>query len=139
MKNDRFIQLCHFAAGAILVPISLKLFEQKKFLFCIILLFAAILFLIAAGALEWLEQTFGDVIKLIFLLESIVLLFTAFIQFTAGKKMPTIAYAAVGILYFLLFLYFLYGKDKSKSSRFKHRKHRHRTHKPTPQENDSDE
>ena len=139
MKNDRFIQLCHFAAGAVLIPVSLKLFEQKKFLFCIILLFAALLFLIAAGALEWLQQTFGDIVKLIFLIESIVLLFTAFIQFTAGKKMPTIAYAAGGIFYFLLFVYFLYGKDKSKSSRRKNRKNRHHTHRHTPQENDSDE
>lgn len=139
MKNDRFIQLCHFAAGVVLVPVSLKLFENKKFVFCIILLSAALLFLIAAGALDWLQQTLGDIVKLIFLIESIVLLFTAFIEFTAGKKMPTIAYTAAGIIYFILFVYFLYGKDKSKSSRRKHRKNRHHSRKPTSQENDINE
>lgn len=122
MKNERFKQVCHFVAGLFLLPLAFKLFEQKKFSLSVAILIAAIIFLSVAGSVELLEKELGKATKLFYLLECILLLFAATIHFHNGKKMPALAYACVGILYFLLFLYFLYDKDISKKKRKKHKR-----------------
>lgn len=124
MKNERFKQICHFAAGLLLLPLAFKLFEQRKFALSVVLLIAGIIFVIASGIEEWLEKSIGNTIKLLYLLECGILLFAGYVYyFHLHKKMPAIAYAGAGIIYFMLFLYFLYDKDVSKKKRKKH-KHR---------------
>jgi hypothetical protein len=123
MKNERFKQLCHFAAGLMLLPVAFKLFEQKKFALSVVLLLAGILFVFAAGTVEWLEKTVGNSAKLFYLLECIMLLFAAYVYYIKlNKKMPAAAYAGAGVVYFFLFLYFLYDKDLSKKKRRKHKR-----------------
>lgn len=124
MKDDNFKQICHFIAGVVLMPFAFKLFEQKQFVNCIILLAFGIFFVFVSAMHDWLDKKLGDVVKLVFLLEAIVLLFVSFINFERGKKIPTYAAALGGIIFFLLFVYFLYRKDSSKKHR-KHRRHRH--------------
>lgn len=124
MKNERFKQICHFAAGLMLLPVAFKLFEQKKFSLSVVLLLAGILFVFAAGTVEWLEKTIGNSAKLFYLLECTMLLFAAYAYYIKlGKKMPAAGYAAAGVVYFFLFLYFLYDKDVSKKKRRKHKRH----------------
>jgi hypothetical protein len=125
MKNDNFKKICHFFAGVILLPIAFKLFEQKKFIFCLILMAAGLTFMLFAAAFDWIEKSIGNVAKLGFLLESLVLFFTTFLQLDAGKKTATIAYGFAGVVYFLIFIYYLYGKEKSKRHRHKHHRHHH--------------
>lgn len=143
MKNDRFKQICHFAAGVILMPFAFKLFEQKSFLYSAIILVFGILFLIVSGSQEWLEKKLGDVIKLFFLLESITFLFCSYINFEKGKLMPTYGYALAGGVFFLLFLYFLYKKDRSKKHHKKHRHHHssggHHSHRKHHSSSDKEE
>lgn len=86
MKNERFKRICHFLAGVLLLPIAFKLFEQKNFVACLILFFFGIFFISLSAALDWVEKTIGNVVKLSFLLESLLFFFTAFIQLDAGKK-----------------------------------------------------
>jgi|GEM_PF-6461352 len=125
MKNERFKQICHFIAGIMLLPIVFKLFEKHQFSFSVILLIAGIIFLTAAGTVELMEKVIGNSSKLLYLLECLLILFTAYIQYSRlGKKMPAIAYAGAGVIYFMLFLYFLYDKDVSKKKRKSRHKHR---------------
>lgn len=126
MKNEKFKKICHFFAGLILLPVAFKLFEQKQFVACLILFFFGIFFITLSAALDWVEKTIGNIVKLSFLLESLLLFFTAFIQLDAGKKKPTILYTSAAVVYFLIFLYYLYGKEKSKRHRHKHHHHKHR-------------
>ncbi len=131
MKNERFKQICHFAAGVLLLPLAFKLFEQKRFSLSVALLIAGIVFLIASGTVEWMEKTIGNSSKLFYLLECMVLLFAGYVYyFKMSKKMPAIAYAVAGIIYFMLFLYFLYDKDVSKKKRKKHRSHSNQNSSP---------
>ncbi|MCU0321314.1 MAG: hypothetical protein MUE72_02795 [Chitinophagaceae bacterium] len=125
MKNDQFKKVCHFVAGIILLPVAFKLFEQKKFIACLILLAAGLMFMFFAATYDWIEKSLGNITKLVFLLESLVFFFTAFLQLDAGRKKPTLVYAAAGVAYFLIFLYYLYGKEKSRKHKHKHRHHHH--------------
>lgn len=126
MKNEKFKKICHFFAGVILLPFAFKLFEQKHFIACLVLLFFGILFITLSAALDWVEKTIGNVVKLFFLVESLVLFFTAFLQLDAGKKNPTIIYSGIAIVYFLIFLYYLYGKEKSRRRKHHHHHHKHK-------------
>jgi membrane-bound ClpP family serine protease len=123
MKNERFKQICHFLVGGMLLLVAFKLFEQKKFSLSVTMLLAGILFVFAAGTVEWLEKTIGNSAKLFYLLESAMLLFAGYVYYIKlNKKMPAAGYAAAGVVYFFLFLYFLYDKDVSKKKRRKHRR-----------------
>lgn len=145
MRNDRFKQICHIAAGLVLMPFAFKLFEQKNFLYSAIVLAFGIIFLSVAGLQEFLEKKLGDVLKLVFLIESITFLFCSYINFEKGRKMPTYGYALVGSIFFLLFLYFLYKKDRTKKHHRKHKHHssdghhhsHHHHHSSSEKENDS--
>lgn len=139
MKNEKFKKICHFFAGVILLPVAFKLFEQKKFIACLILFFFGIFFIILSAALDWVEKTIGNVVKLSFLLESLLLFFTAFIQLDAGKKKPTILYASVAVVYFLIFLYYLYGKEKSRRHKHKHHHHHHHKHRKKHHSDDAND
>ena len=125
MKNDKFKQILHFFAGAVLLPVAFKLFESRKFSLSVLLLLAGILFLLICASLDFLEKKVGNIVKLTFLIEAAALLFTAYLQLSFGKKMPAIALATAGIFYFFVFLYYLYEKDKHKKH---HKKHRHKHH-----------
>ena len=139
MKNDNFKKICHFFAGIILLPVAFKLFEQKKFIFCIILLMAGLTFMFFSAAYDWIEKSIGNVAKLGFLFESLLLLFTAFLQLDAGRKTPTMLYAFAGVVYFLILLYYLYGKEKSKKHRHKHRQHTSHSGKHTQHKHSSND
>lgn len=136
MKNDKFKQILHFFAGAVLLPTAFKLFESKKFTYSVILLLAGISFLLVSASLDFLEKKIGNIIKLAFLAEAVILLFAGYIQLSLSKKMPAIAFATAGFLYFLFFLYYLYDKDKHKKHHKKHHshKHHHRHHSSEPKE-----
>jgi len=121
MKNDRFKIICHFIAGSILLPIAFKMFEYKKFSFCIVLLLFSILFLLVSASIENLEKIFGNSVKIVFLIESIVFAVVGFFYLDMGNKKLTLAFLAAAIIYFLLLLYFLYYKPKKK------RKHKKRS------------
>lgn len=103
MKNDKFKQILHFFAGAVLLPTAFKLFESKKFTYSVILLLAGISFLLVSASLDFLEKKIGNIIKLAFLAEAVILLFAGYIQLSLSKKMPAIAFATAGFLYFLFF------------------------------------
>ena len=124
MKNEKFKQICHFFAGIILLPVAFKLFEQKKFIPCLILLFAGMFFIFVSATFEWVEKSIGNVTKLIFLVECFVFFYTTYLQLEAGKKTPTLAFASAGIVYLLIFLYYLYGKEKNRKHKHRHKSHR---------------
>lgn len=138
MKNDRFKQLCHFSAAIILLPFAFRLFEQKNFSLSVFFLLAGVTFVFTSGALDWLEKNIGNSIKLVYLLESAVILFAAYLHFKTGKKTPAIVFGGAGVLYFFLFLYFLYGKDVNKKKRKKHRKHRSHHHESSNELHDEE-
>ncbi|MBX2932280.1 MAG: hypothetical protein KF781_10075 [Chitinophagaceae bacterium] len=125
MKNERFKSICHFAAGVIFLLIAFKMFEQKKFALCIVLLLTGILFVFISSSLEWLEKTIGSSAKLAFLLESIALGAVSFIYIEQGNKKLTIIFVLAALIYFLLFIYFLYYKGKRKKRHKKHRSSHH--------------
>lgn len=137
MKNDKFKQILHFLAGAVLLPVAFKLFESRKFSLSVLLLLSGILFLLVSASLDFLEKKIGNIVKLVFLLEAAALLFTAYLQLGFGKKMPAIALAAAGIFYFFVFLYYLYEKDKHKKHHKKHRHKHHHRHSSSPKDEDN--
>jgi O-antigen/teichoic acid export membrane protein len=124
MKSDRFKIICHFFAGSILLPIAFKMFEYKKFSLCVLLLLFSIFFLFISASLEWLEKQFGNIVKIAFLIESIVFAFVGFYYIEAGNKKYTLIFLCLSVIYILLLLYFLYYKPK------KRRKHRKSSSKP---------
>lgn len=125
MKSDRFKIICHFFAGSILLPIAFKMFEYKKFSLCVLLLLFSIFFLFVSASLEWLEKQFGNIVKIAFLIESVVFAFVGFYYIETGNKKFTLLFLFLALTYFLLLMYFLYYKPK------KRKKYRKSSSKPT--------
>ncbi|GMV78063.1 MAG: hypothetical protein AMXMBFR79_11960 [Chitinophagaceae bacterium] len=125
MKTERFKQICHFAAGSLLLPVAFKMFAHKHFTLCVVVLMFGILFLFFSAILEGLERVLGSNAKLVFLLESLVFASIVFYFIEQGNKKLTLSFLGLSVLYFLLFINYLYFNKHRKK---KHsRKHRHRS------------